>query len=105
MKKIRNWIANAIVGIGTLLMAITWFSGICLHLYTVLFAYKVSGFIAALFALILPIIAQIYWVFAAWSKTGDFINGFSFYVFVYAGYVIASIAIVSFGAWLHTNEE
>lgn len=102
--KIRQVASASIISVGSLLIAITWFAGVCLHLYTILFAYKVSGFIAAAIALLLPVLAQIYWVLAAWYKTDEFINGYSFYVFVYLGYLVFSISVVAFGAYLAKDE-
>lgn len=99
--KARNIASNALVSIGSFLLIINWFFGICLHLFTILFAYKMSGFIAAAIVLVMPVIAQIYWVFSAWSKTGEFINGYSFYVFIYIVYFVLSILVITVGSWLY----
>lgn len=104
LTKVRNFISGALVSIGSFLLAITWFSGLFLHLYTILFAYKVSGFIAAVIALVMPVLAQIYCVFVAWYKTGEFINWYSFYVFVYIGYFVFSMLVIALGSWVHKDK-
>lgn len=104
LTKARNLTSGALVSIGSFLLAVTWFSGICLHLYTIFTAYKVSGFIAAAIALVVPVLAQIYWVFAAWNKTGEFVNGYSFFVFVYIGYFVFAMLVLALGAWVHKDE-
>jgi hypothetical protein len=93
----RKIIGGALLSIGEFIVAASWLSGISLHLYTIIFAYGVSGFLAAFITLIFPVGAQIYWVIATWSKTGDFVNGFSFYVMVYLAWLIAGFLISFMG--------
>lgn len=102
---IRNILSRAIIGVGGVLMIGTWIAGFMLHLYTILFAYKVSGFISAALALAMPFIAQIYWVFSAWRHTGDFINGFSFYVFAYIAYFLFSMFVLLVGSAIEKSEK
>jgi hypothetical protein len=82
------------------IMYCMYFAGLCLHLYTILFAYQASGFLAALLSLIFPVLAQIYWVVATWIKTEQFINAYSWYVVVYLGWLIAAFVLVLVAGWL-----
>jgi hypothetical protein len=100
----RNLLSKSLVAVGGFIAAMSWLSGIALHLYTILFAYKASGFFSALLTLIFPIIAQVFWIFKTWHITGEFINGFSFYVMVYLGWLAAGIGFTILGAAIAKEE-
>lgn len=101
INKLRCSIGSGIAAIGIFLSMGTWVFGVMLHLYTILIAFKMSGFMAAFIALSLPVLAQIYWFFVAWNKTGEFINGFSFYIILYVGYLVISFSLMAIGSWLY----
>ena len=48
--------------------------GIVVHVWTVVIAYEASGVAAAVLALIMPILAQIYWFFDVMSASGTIVN-------------------------------
>ena len=93
----RKLFLNLIAFVATIIILSIWISGISLHLYTILVAYKVSGFISALIALSLPFITQVYWVIKMWHITDHFINGYSFYVFIYIVYFIIAMTLIFIG--------
>lgn len=105
INRIRNLASYGLISIGAYLSAITWLSGICLHLYTILYAFEVSGFIAAAITLVLPLLSQFFWVIRAWTETGDLVNSYSYYVFVYMGYVVFSMLVIVFGSLLHKEKK
>lgn len=65
------------------------------HLYTVWIAYHYSSWIAAIFTMALPVVAEIYWMFRLWYETGEFINRYSVMFFIVAGLVLCSIILLS----------
>ena len=105
INRLRNLASDGLISIGALLLAMTWLSGICLHLYTILYAFQISGFIAAAITLVLPLLSQIFWVARAWSETGELVNSYSYYVFVYMGYVVFSMLVIVFGSFLHKEKK
>lgn len=81
-----------------------WIGGVALHLFTILFTYKFSGFGSAFLALILPLIAQIYWFIKMWVVTGSFINDFSFNILVFIGWLSSAFIFAFLGTWIEPKE-
>ena len=104
-KTILNFIAVPLASIGGFLLAASWVAAIALHVYTMLVAFKFSGFIAAAITFIFPYISQVYWVWKTWEITGNFINPFSFYVFVYLGWFAVGLLFIFIGSALHCDKD
>jgi hypothetical protein len=43
-------------------------TGLIVHIWTVGVAYTYSGLLAAIFSFFFPVISELYWVFALWTK-------------------------------------
>ena len=72
--------------------------GLLLHLWTIIVALSVKGILAAIFTLALPILAQIYWFFKAWSISGTLLNPYCLGIFAYIGlWIIVIIGILIIG--------
>ena len=85
-----------IMGIAYLLITLL---GFALHVYTVVIAYTVSGFWAAFLTFIFPVFSQIMWVISSIKASGQWINSYTSYVWLYLILcVILWIIIVIFGA-------
>jgi putative flippase GtrA len=104
-KNLSNLIAIPMISIGGFLLTASWVAAIALHVYTMLVAFKFSGFISAVITFIFPYIAQAYWVWKTWDITGDFINPYSFYVFVYLGWFAVGLILLFIGSALHSNKN
>jgi len=68
--------------LGAILYWVTGLGGLAVHLWTILIAFNVSGFIAALLTLVFPVVSQIYWILEAKTLSGTFFTKYS--VSVYA---------------------
>lgn len=82
-KGLNKFLYKALSGIAVFLVAMNGISLICLHFYTVFYAVKVSGYFAGLLSFFAPLLAMIYWFFASWFHTGNFVNSFSSEILVY----------------------
>lgn len=89
----RKLIYNGISAVLVVYMPIVWFSAAALHLLTIITAYQVSGFFASMVSLLFPILSQAYWVYELWDLTGNIVNGYSFYVFVYLAYLAVGVTL------------
>ena len=72
-------------GIGMIAFFIAQFGGVALHLFTILTAFEVDGFIGALLALIMPFFAQCWWFFKSWANYGSAFNPYGSWVLAYLG--------------------
>ncbi len=86
-KGLNKILYKTLSGIAVFLVAMNAISLICLHFYTVYFSLKVSGYLAGFLTFIAPGVATIYWLFAAWIKTGYFINAYSKEFIVYLAWL------------------
>lgn len=73
---------------------------LAVHVYTILIAYKLSGFMAAITSFCFPVGSQIYWFIHIWSETGQFINRFSFPVLQLLGIYVLFALSAGAGVWL-----
>lgn len=105
MRIARRMSAWALSSLGTLMVFGNYVAGVALHLYTILVAFKVSGFIAAGLALVLPFFAEAYWFIAFWWKMGTVLNGYSFYVLLYVIWFIIGVGAVWLGAAITPSDE
>jgi len=105
MRKLREWVSILFCGISGFIFATVWFAGLALHVYTILVAFKFSGFLAAILSFIFPIIAQIYWFVATWVKTESLINPYTFYVLVYLGWLTVGIALSAIGVIMDPQKK
>lgn len=86
-RKKPNLLKSIIVGIATGIMAISgfilWFGGALIHLWTIVIAFNVSGFIAAFMTSMLPGVAQVYWLFESFRYSESYLNNYSLAILVY----------------------
>jgi hypothetical protein len=54
-----------------------WAGSAAFHLYTVYFAWTVSGGFAAVVSFLFPLLSQVYWWYAIWDRYDFFWNAFS----------------------------
>lgn len=59
--------------------------GIIIHVWTIILAFMVKGFFAAIITFILPVLAQIFWFFKVGANVGYTNNSFCIAIMVYAG--------------------
>jgi len=59
--------------------------GLIIHAWTVIIAYGVKGFFAAVITLACPVISEIYWGFHIWNRSGIFFNSYTIALFIYVG--------------------
>ena len=100
MWRLLHVMAKILESIGLFGLVVLPFAGLCLHLFTIIFAYAASGFFAALLTLVLPVLSQVYWLIWAWNSTGNLVNGFSGWVFLYLAALILCFAFVYAAGWL-----
>lgn len=82
-------ILKNIAGAISAIMYMVWsLGGTAIHLWTVLLAYNVKGFFAALVTFILPVLSAIYWAIYFWDSLHTFWNTYTMAV---AGFGVISL--------------
>jgi len=85
-----------VMGLAYLLITVL---GFVLHIYTVYFAYFIKGFFAAFLTFVFPFFSQIMWVISSIKGTGQWINGYTTYVWLYLILcLILWVIVIVFGA-------
>ena len=67
-----------------------------LYLYTIYYAFSVTGLIAAVLSACLPVISNVYWMYAITMDTGDWMNNYNLAcvsVLIIFGLVVAFTSI------------
>ena len=96
---IRRLFFGVSAGIAGLCFLLIKLGGIGVHIYTMYFAYKISGFFACIITFFCPVLSQFYWVITAWNGTGQIFNKFSIIVFAYIILaIILWVFVIIFGA-------
>lgn len=90
---------SSILGIGI------WVLGAGIHLYTIIMAFAETGWIGAFITLMLPILAEIYWMFASWKMVGTIFNTYCLAIFAYVFLIVISTLFSSFVSWRTTKAE
>ena len=96
MGSIRENVTIGFVGILFLVMEIL---GVLIHLFTVLMANEVDGFISAAVAFIFPVVAELFWFVRVWMITGSFLNPYSIGILAYV------VVFVLLGVMLNESEK
>ena len=52
-------------------------AGLLVYLYTIYYAFKVSGIIAAVLSAALPVLSNIYWMYEISTDSGNFFNNYN----------------------------
>lgn len=91
--RVKETAGYAIAGFAYVALSIL---GTVIHIWTIVISYTISGLIAAILSLALPVLAQIYWFFFVWSANGTLMNKYCLALLVY----LALWAIVGIGASL-----
>ena len=64
-------------------------AGLLVYLYTIYYAFTISGVIAGILSACLPVVANLYWMYQISIDTGDFINNYNLAcVSILVGYVV-----------------
>ena len=105
MNKIREWFASFFTAFAVFGVVVSKLGAIALHIFTILFAYKTSGVLAAIISLFTPILAQLYWGIKMWNITGNFVNEFSYYFFVNFAWFLTSIALFAFASLIEPKKN
>lgn len=56
-----------------LVLTVGYIAALALHIFTCYIAYKV-GFVVTILTFAFPFVSEVYWFFAVWFKTGQFLN-------------------------------
>lgn len=101
-----NWIKSIMLGIAAGVMTISgvvlWLGGILIHLWTIIIAFSVSGFFAAFMTFMLPVLAQIYWLFESFRYSETYLNNYSLAILVY---VILFVFVLLCGSIISAVED
>ena len=85
---------NATAGVLGILFLIMNILGVLIHLFTVLMANEVDGFIMAAVTLVLPVVAELFWFVKVWIIRGEFLNPYTMGILVYvSGYILIGIIL------------
>jgi len=52
-------------------------AGLLVQLYTIYYAFKVSGIIAAVLSAVLPVLSNIYWMYEISTDSGNIFNNYN----------------------------
>ena len=52
-------------------------AGLLVYLYTIYYAFTISGLIAAILSACLPVVANLYWMYQISTDTGDLFNNYN----------------------------
>jgi len=74
---------NATIGFLGVLFITMKILGVLIHLFTVLMANEVDGFIGAALAFIFPGVAEVFWFVRVWIITGTVFNPYSIGILAY----------------------
>jgi len=83
--------------LGLVLRTIAWVGGLALHLWTVWFWYGQKGIIAAVIALVLPVLAEVFTFIGAWRALG-FSNPYGIACLAYVGVLLVGSLLLAAGA-------
>lgn len=72
----------AIAGTAYVILSIL---GVLIHVWTIIIAFMLKGFLAALISFIFPVVSQIYWFFKIGSNVGFTNNWFCISIIAYVG--------------------
>ena len=81
----------ALFGAGYFVMVLL---GAVIHVWTIVIAYETSGLPAAVLALILPILAQIYWFFDVMSASGTIANSYCLSILAYLAFMGVTFLVI-----------
>ena len=85
----------ALFGVGYMGMGVL---GLIIHVWTIIIAYEASGLFAAVLALCLPVLAQIYWFFQVMGATETVANTYCLSILAYLALMailIVAVAVVA----------
>lgn len=87
--------AGQVAGIALFTLVYVGFGilGLVIHVWTIVIAYAASGLFAALIALCLPVLAQVYWFFQVMSASETIANSYCLSILIY----LALLVVMFFG--------
>ncbi len=72
--------------------------GLIIHAWTVIIAYSVKGFLAAVITLAFPVLSEIYWGYNIWNTSGVFLNLYTIALLTYVGlWILMWVLMFVFG--------
>ena len=66
-----------------------WILGLTIHVWTIVIAYRASGFFSAFLTFALPILGEVYWGIRIWRGTGSLMNDYTLALGAYAVLLVA----------------
>jgi len=73
--------------------------GVIIHVWTIILAFMIKGFLAAIITFVFPVISQIFWFFKIGSNVGYTNNWFCIAIMVYAGlWVVVFVGVALAGS-------
>jgi hypothetical protein len=85
---------NATAGALGILLIIMNILGVLIHLFTVLMANEVDGFIMAAVTLVTPVVAELFWFVRVWIIRGEFLNPYTMGILAYVSvYILIAIIL------------
>jgi len=94
--KTRKLLVNAGFISGGVLYLVLGIAGLLIHLWTIIISLAEKGIIAALISLVLPVVAEIYWVFASCKMTGTWFNTYTIAIISYVVLWLVAIGLIAF---------
>lgn len=98
-------ISYVATGLGLIGLYVFFVGCAAFHLYTVLVAYDISGFVVAFITSGTPPLSELYWLVSSWRGTGQFVNGYSIYFMLLLGTLLFVILLFGVGAFLQKNSR
>lgn len=73
--------------------------GVIIHVWTIILAFMIKGFLAAIITFVFPVLSQIFWFFKIGSNVGYTNNWFCIAIMVYAGlWVVVFVGVALAGS-------
>jgi hypothetical protein len=108
--KLRQIIGGIVLLPSIAALPLVGISSVILHLYTAIVAYGLTGpgvlsYFAAGGVLMLPVIGEIAVFIGAWSVTGNLLNGYSEWLFLWLVFVALLLGLMALGTWIGKTKE
>jgi len=92
----KKFLLSIGIASGSIFYIIIGILGLVIHLWTILLSWGSNGIVAAIIALSLPVISEIFWFFKSWNTTGSFFNTYTIAILVYVVLWVSTVIILGF---------
>jgi hypothetical protein len=75
--KLFRYLNAAGIGITCLAVPLLYIMILLIHVWTVILAYEMSGFLAAVLSFITPPVSWLYWAVVCWRESGTWLNAYT----------------------------